>query len=150
MRVILGAGLAVILTVLTAPRDLEAQTVPPLVGVGGGDHRTGKFVWFDLVSSDVERAASFYSQVFGWQVERIWGISDYLVFRANGLRIGGITAAERPGEAGWIASLSVGNVDEAAAWVTEQGGSVLQAPTESPLSARRTEIPRTAVRDRAT
>ena len=113
MRPIFGAGLAAFLLASTVAPSLEAQTVAPLVVPASNTHHVGKFVWFDLVTSDVEAAASFYSQVLGWQLERVWGISDYISLTANGRRIGGITPAENPGEVGWIGSLSVENVDKA-------------------------------------
>jgi predicted enzyme related to lactoylglutathione lyase len=131
---ILGVAMTALLLASAGTRNLQAQTVPPLPS--SGTRHIGKFVWFDLVSSDVERAAAFYSQVLGWQIERVWGIDDYVVVRANGRRIGGITPAENPAEVGWIGSLSVGDVDEAAAWVKEHGGRVLQDPADLPNRGR--------------
>lgn len=135
-RSVLKAGLAALLLASAVARQLDAQNVPPLHTPASDVHHVGKFVWFDLVSSDVERAASFYSQVFGWQVQRVWGITDYITFRSNGRRIAGITPAESPGEVGWIGSLSVGDVNEAAERVTELGGRVLQEPTDLPNRGR--------------
>ncbi len=132
----LGAGVAAFLLAATVAPSLEAQTVAPLVVPSSKTHHVGKFVWFDLVTSNVEAAASFYSQVLGWQFRRVWGIRDYVVLRANGRQIGGITAAERPDEVGWIGSLSVGNVDKAAEWVEQNGGRVLQAPVDLPNRGR--------------
>ncbi len=136
MSPIFGAGLAAFLLASTVAPSLEAQTVAPLVVPASNTHHVGKFVWFDLVTSDVEAAASFYSQVLGWQLERVWGISDYISLTANGRRIGGITPAENPGEVGWIGSLSVENVDKAAEWVEQNGGRVLQAPVDLPNRGR--------------
>lgn len=131
---VLSAGVAALLLASAAARSLEAQTVPPLPR--SNTHHIGKFIWFDLISSDIERAASFYSQVLGWQVERVWRIDDYLIVRANGRRIGGITPAASPAEVGWVGSLSVGDVDEAAGWVKEHGGRVLQEPADLPNRGR--------------
>ena len=136
MNPVLSAGVAVLLLASTATRDLEAQTVAPLVAPASNTHHIGKFVWFDLVTSNVEAAASFYSQVLGWELKRVWGISDYISITANGRRIGGITPAENLGEVGWIGSLSVGNVDKAAEWVEHNGGRVLQAPLDLPKRGR--------------
>ncbi len=96
----------------------------------------GTFVWQDLASDDVERAAAFYAAMFGWQSRTA---------RANGgvfhrLSLGGrdIASLYRIGEAArmrgmrphWTSYICVPSVDEAAARAAANGGAVLVRPLD--------------------
>ena len=49
-----------------------------------GNH--GKFVWYELMTTDVQDAGAFYGKVFGWTVEG----EGYVHINAGGQSIGGI------------------------------------------------------------
>jgi uncharacterized protein len=87
-----------------------------------------------LVTGNPEKAASFYSSVFGWEFSKI-GKDDinYWVIKQNGQPIGGVLGlpakqANLPAE--WIQSLSVANTDDAVKAFTDAGGGVLVKPTD--------------------
>ena len=92
-------------------------------------HHPGKFIWHDLVTSDVTSAKTFYGQLFNWTFEQH---GDYTIVKLNDNRIGGILdvqpkTAERHA-ARWISSMSVSDVDSAAEVVLAHGGTVHQGP----------------------
>ena len=53
----------------------------------------GRWIWADLVTSDVAAAADFYGKVFGWTYETYGGDNDldtYTLVLADKLPIGGM------------------------------------------------------------
>ena len=101
---------------------------------------TGKFFWYELMTSDPEGAIRFYGDVVGWTTkpfgDDLQGDS-YHVISASAGEMGGIMAipAElkdhgmRPWWGGYIGS---GDVDADAKRLTEAGGSVKRAPEDIP------------------
>jgi len=95
----------------------------------------GQFVWQDLVTDDLEASRAFYSELLGWEFERVTRLGDpYLLARSDFGYIGGITFVERedPDEpiAQWLSYLSVADVDQTAADLTASGGRVLVEPID--------------------
>ena len=109
-------------------------------GVGGipavtqqqtGQEKTGKFVWFDLLTDDVEAAKRFYGGLFGWRFEAT-DHPRYTLVKQGGKPIAGIVAAKESSakQSGgrWLASLSVPDVAAAVDLVRARGGRVYEAP----------------------
>lgn len=96
----------------------------------------GRYVWFDLVTTDVPKAKAFYSDVAGWQTTR-WPGGDYEMWSAGDRQVGGIMQ-EPPEErqAGlpprWLAYIGIDDVDATAKKAQELGGRILVAPKEIP------------------
>jgi len=109
---------------------------PPIVDPPTGQHTPGRWVWGDLVTSDVAVAADFYGQVFGWTFETYGGKNDletYTLALADGLPIAGLVFDQRAlkdkvPSARWIGLISVPDVRAAADAVTKAGGKVMVAP----------------------
>jgi predicted enzyme related to lactoylglutathione lyase len=94
----------------------------------------GKFVWFDLVTSDATASQRFYGKVFDWKFQQLRGTKErYFLISNEGKNIGGIvTPAGAPkGTVGarWLSIVSVANMDRAVAAMTAGGGQVLQSAT---------------------
>lgn len=114
----------------------EERFWPPIVDPPTGQHHPGRWVWGDLVTSDVAKAADFYGKVFGWTFETYGGDDDldtYTLVLADGLPIGGMVFDERAikdarPSARWVPFASVPDVAAAAAAVTQRGGTVVLAP----------------------
>src|SRR3954467_10250789 len=53
------------------------------------DSARGRFVWYDLKTPDAAGGQAFYSKVAGWGTQR-WEETNYTMFTANGVPIGGI------------------------------------------------------------
>jgi uncharacterized protein len=101
----------------------------------------GKFVWFELISSDARRAQAFYAEVLGWKIRGFpMGEGSYdMIFTGDSLdtMIGGFGAPPCDGEPSrCISYVSVDDVDAAARATTAAGGTVVVAPFDLPEVAR--------------
>lgn len=97
----------------------------------------GAVCWYELVTTDVVAAATFYSSVFGWTAQAhgpAEGPGGYTEFRLGDTTIGGMMAkppmmpAEAPSY--WGVYFAVDDADAAAARITELGGQVIVGPTD--------------------
>jgi predicted enzyme related to lactoylglutathione lyase len=117
----------------------HAQLASPISSGSEGRLVPGELVWADLVTTDVEAAVAFYSNVFGWQ-RRDRGDPDYVELARGDELVGAVAAFEDdevpPGGARWLVSISVKDVDETARQVVEFGGSVLEVPYDLPDRGR--------------
>jgi predicted enzyme related to lactoylglutathione lyase len=95
----------------------------------GPETLTGKFVWHDLITDDVESAKTFYHGLFGWDFEQTVrpGGGDYVLVRSGSHLVGGIVNVEDPGDGGdytrWLGYMSVEDVDEAVKMTVDAGGT---------------------------
>ncbi len=94
------------------------------------DYR-GKFIWYELLTTDVEAAKVYYSETIGWSTEA-WegGGSPYTMWIAEGGPIGGVM--ELPEEAKkmgapphWLAYVGTPDLDETVAKAKELGAEIL-------------------------
>lgn len=95
----------------------------------------GKFIWYDLMTTDTKAAAEFYSKVIGWQAADSGMTPPYTVLNMGTSMVGGIMGI--PAEAAgappsWMGHIGVDDVDGHVARVTAAGGSVVRPPTEIP------------------
>jgi uncharacterized protein len=95
--------------------------------------RIGQFIWHDLLTTDVERAKSFYTELLGWELET-WkpGEVDYSMISANGAQHGGFGSLEGGGSSHWVGHVAVENVDEACAAAESAGGAIRGEPGGHP------------------
>jgi predicted enzyme related to lactoylglutathione lyase len=92
------------------------------------DTNTGRFVWYELLTSDVEGAIAFYTDVAGWTSQK-WETGDYTMWVASQGPLGGVTrlpdAAKQMGAPPyWQANVQVANVDKTVEEVKRLGGQV--------------------------
>ena len=103
----------------------------PVASPPTGVHHQGKFVWHDLLTNDVASAKDFYGELFGWSFKEQ---GRYTVVLNNGQAIAGIVNVRskdsKEHTARWLASLSVPDVDQAAAFVKESGGIIHEGPVD--------------------
>ena len=113
---------------------------PPVADPPTETVRAGKWVWADLVTLDVARAAEFYASLFGWTYETYGPEDDdqqsYTLIFSNGSPIGGMVFSERHArssrpQARWIGILSVADVDVAAKTAAANRGKVLVGPMDT-------------------
>ena len=127
---------AAALTAAAATADAAERYWPPIVDPPTHQYTPGRWVWADLVTSDVAAAAGFYGKVFGWTYETYGGDDDrdtYTLVLADGLPIGGMVFDSRAlkGEeraARWISLVSVPDVAATADAATRHGGKVVVPP----------------------
>ncbi len=92
---------------------------------------TGRFVWYELMTSDPDAAIEFYTDVVGWGTAPFEGAPmPYTMWTKGERPVGGVL--EMPAEAGapptWMGHVRVDDVDAVAARVGERGGSILHGP----------------------
>ena len=92
---------------------------------------TGRFVWFEYVSSEAAKAQGFFGELFGWGVKRVpMPTGDYAMIARGDDTIGGYLAppAGAPAHAHWLSHLAVASAADTATAVSAHGGKVLMAP----------------------
>ncbi len=137
-RTVRAAAAIVALGTAALPVAAADRYWPPIVDPATGVHTPGRWVWGDLVTSDVAAAADFYGKVFGWTFETYGGENDvdtYTLVLADGLPIGGMVFDARATKgkvpsARWLPFVSVTDVGAAADAVTRGGGKVVYAPIQ--------------------
>ena len=105
----------------------EPKTPPegPLLGAPGAPSFT------ELLTSDLEGAASFYGELFGWTIAPVVTLEPpYLAITNNGEPVGRMrsTAAGEPPR--WIVYFGVEDLDAALTTAEELEGEVLSGPIE--------------------
>ncbi|MFY0408305.1 VOC family protein [Solicola sp. PLA-1-18] len=94
--------------------------------------------WEELLTRDFASATSFYREVFGWQLEPVSDTDDFRYFTAKvgdtevaGLMDGGrLPADQAPSH--WAVYFRVDDVDAAVVEVERLGGTVVEAPQDTP------------------
>ncbi|WP_129791892.1 VOC family protein [Sphingosinicella sp. CPCC 101087] len=102
---------------------------------------TGRFFWYELMTTDQDAAARFYGEVVGWTAAD-QGSADpsgqrYLVLSAGKHGVAGLlqlnrTMIEGGARPGWIGYIYVPDTDEAAKRIREAGGAVHMPPQDIP------------------
>lgn len=102
----------------------------------------GRFVWFDLMTTELAAAIDFYTGLVGWRTQEWKDASMTYTMWANGeTPLGGVV--QLPPEASsngatphWLAYVAVADVDRTVARAKELGGDVVHAPTDIPTVGR--------------
>ncbi len=96
----------------------------------------GGFVWYELMTSDVEAAAAFYAKVVGWSMadSGMPGM-NYTLAKVGDRQVAGLMGF--PPDAGtspitWFGYILVTDVDATAARVRQAGGTVHRPPNDIP------------------
>jgi uncharacterized protein len=102
----------------------------------------GRFVWYELATTDMEAAKAFYAEVMGWTAQDapVAG-SAYTLFVNRGAPVSGLLGlpeeARRSGlRPSWLGYVGVDDVDEVAERIEALGGAVHVPPTETPNISR--------------
>ncbi len=94
----------------------------------------GKFVWFELLTTDVEAAIAFYTEVLGWKTQAWQGIADmpYTMWCVGERPIGGVMTL--PAELGangvpphWFGHVAVPDADATSKLAVELGGELVHS-----------------------
>ena len=94
----------------------------------------GKVVHFEVPYDDVERATSFYKDIFGWQIQSVPELSYHLVSTGpSGEQgptepgyIGGGMFARQAGVATPVITIDVDDIDASLAAIEAHGGSTVE------------------------
>lgn len=107
------------------------------------DFPRGRFIWHEILTTDVEAAQAFYTRIAGWGTD-LWRheeLPPYHMFTLDGTPYAG--AHKLPDEAvaagappHWIAYVAVPDVDAAVERTKERGGEVRMGPMDVPTVGR--------------
>ena len=89
-------------------------------------------IHFEICVDDLAQAVSFYSKVFGWQIEKAEGSGDYWAITTGGEEDPGMTGGLIRRRDEWdstINTIEVASLDVFAKRITEAGGKVLAPKT---------------------
>jgi uncharacterized protein len=98
----------------------------------------GKFVWYELNTTDARGAEAFYCNVIGWTAQDAGNPEmDYTIISAGGADIGGLLQMDREAlqegaQPGWLGYIAVDNVDGYVDRVQRAGGSLYYGPEDIP------------------
>ena len=102
----------------------------------------GRFIWYELTTTDVDRAKAFYADVIGWGTQDVpVPGARYTLFTADGTSVSGVmslpeSASKIGFRPGWLGYVGVDDVDAAAARIKELGGEVHVPPRDIPNVSR--------------
>ena len=98
----------------------------------------GKFVWYDVMTTDTKAAESFYTKVIGWNAKDS-GMPDqcYTLLSAGATMVAGLMPIpEDARKAGvgpaWMGYIGVDDVDAYAKLVKKAGGAIHKGPDDIP------------------
>ncbi|MEZ5855997.1 MAG: VOC family protein [Hyphomicrobiaceae bacterium] len=98
----------------------------------------GRFLWYDLMTTDTEAALSFYGSVFGWDgVDSGVPGQCYTVLSKAGVKLGGLMpipqdAAKAGIPPSWMGYVGVGDVDDFVKRIEAAGGHLHKGPMDVP------------------
>ena len=100
--------------------------------------RHGAFSWCELMTTDVQAATQFYTELLGWSTEEVPGMA-YTVVQTGGVGIGSIMAI--PSQAAgatpqWGIYVTVDDVDATARKAQELGAKTIVPLTDIPNVGR--------------
>jgi predicted enzyme related to lactoylglutathione lyase len=101
----------------------------------------GAVSWYELMTTDVDAATKFYTQLLGWETEDspMPDGSKYVLIKVNGRPVGGMmkTPPQAQGVPPyWGLYVTVNDVDATAKQAQQLGGKILLPPTDLPENAR--------------
>lgn len=92
----------------------------------------GTPIWVDLGSPDIKAAATFYSQLFGWEAQDLGPeAGGYTMFTLDGKQVAAVGPLMMEGQpTAWSTYISSDDADATARKVEEAGGRVLAPPMD--------------------
>ena len=106
------------------------------------DGAHGRFLWYELMTTDVGAAQAFYADVLGWGTrDASMPGSAYTLFTVDETAVGGMVflpedARKTGATPQWLGYVGVDDVDAAADRVARLGGAVHVPPTDVPNISR--------------
>jgi predicted enzyme related to lactoylglutathione lyase len=98
----------------------------------------GRFIWYELITTDPEAAKHFYAKVVGWTYQDMQSEGmTYSIAEADRQGVGGIMqipeeAKARGAPVCWTGYIAVDDCDAMAAKIKEKGGSIIRPPDDIP------------------
>ena len=124
---------------------MTKRTLPKLLMKENGQFSVssqGRFLWYELATTDVEAAKAFYATVVGWDTQDASVPQQpYTLFTTKGASVSGVMrlpddASKRGYRPSLLGYIGVDDVDAAAARIEELGGAVHVPPRDIPNISR--------------
>jgi len=110
---------------------MTAISTTPATSMSATTANRGRFVWHELMTTDLDAARDFYTKVIGWTTQKWDGNKDYTMWLAGKRPVGGLMtlpaeAAAMGAPPSWLAYIEVPDIDATVAKANELGGTILQ------------------------
>ncbi len=107
---------------------------PPISETATDIHYSGKFVWFDLFTTNITAASNFYHALFGWNFKNTSEANpDVKTVFQHGKPIANMIYREDKSKSSqWLSYMSVPDIDCAIATTQNNNGSVYKKAKEFP------------------
>ena len=106
------------------------------------DVPSGRFVWYELMTSDPAAARIFYTKLTGWKTQP-WdaGPTPYTMWMNGDTSVGGVMqlpdeARQQGAPPHWLAYITTPNVDDTVTNASNRGGRLLHGPMDIPTVGR--------------
>jgi len=101
----------------------------------------GRFVWHELMTTNIQSAAEFFGAVVGWGSQGWDQNASYSMFTMNGHPKAGLMALPEDAAAmgarpSWMSYIDTPDVDATVKQAMSLGGNVLKEPTDIPTIGR--------------
>ena len=120
---------------------IRSLRVPPVTPAPTDLRLDGKYIWYDLFTSDLKAVQLFYEGLFGWLFhETSSGEGRVLAIRrddvpiANAVSVG--ETKMRDGASRWLSYMSVADVDQTVLRIEQHQGAVYMPPKDLPDRGR--------------
>jgi uncharacterized protein len=128
------------LTAEASPMTEPVTSQPSTVYDAATPATASRFVWHDLMTTDLQKSLAFYTTLFGWE-RKPWDMGPagtYDMVYAGEIGIGGMVPldASHGVPSHWIGYVSVQDVDAACAKADATGGKTCVPPTDIPTVGR--------------
>jgi predicted enzyme related to lactoylglutathione lyase len=118
------------MAVIQDPQGAFFMVWEPRSNIGAGlVNAPGALCWNELAAAELDAAARFYEQLFGWRTERFeGGPMRYLTIKNGGAANGGMREKQPQEPPSWLVYFAVADVEEGIARVGELGGDTVTGP----------------------
>jgi hypothetical protein len=115
--------------------------VTPVAPEPTGLRLNGKFIWYDLFTSDLKAVQPFYEALFGWSFHETASVeSRVLTITHEGVPIANAVSVDetrmKDGESRWLSYMSVADVDQTVLRIEKNQGTVYMPPKNLPDRGR--------------
>lgn len=92
----------------------------------------GQFCWVDLTTTDIEKAVTFYCDLFGWTSQRVPEpeAGGYTFFLKDGKRAAAAAPSMDQMPSHWNSSVSVGDIEKSTRICEEAGANTIVKPMQ--------------------
>ena len=98
----------------------------------------GNFSWNELITTDIDKAGSFYTKLFGWEAIPHPGGMPYTIYKNGSTYAGGMMQCPDGGKAPsmWLPYITVESTDASVAAAKKIGAEVMVEPKDIPTVGR--------------